>query len=151
MRSGYLSRRLGSAFITIILIALINFFLFRAMPGSPERILLRNTPNVTEEMKQAARERWGLDKPVFPDQLIAYLGATAKGDLGFSFAARGAPVTEVLSQRIWPTIILFGLGELLAIILGLALGAYSGWKRGGWVDQVGNGVSLVLYRSEERR
>jgi peptide/nickel transport system permease protein len=145
MRSGYLSRRLGSAFITIILIALINFFLFRAMPGSPERILLRNTPNVTEEMKQAARERWGLDKPIFPDQLIAYLGATAKGDLGFSFAARGAPVTEVLSQRIWPTIILFGLGELLAIILGLALGAYSGWKRGGWVDQVGNGVSLVLY------
>jgi peptide/nickel transport system permease protein len=54
-------------------------------------------------------------------------------------------VTEVISQRIWPTIILFGLGELLAIVGGLALGAYTGWKRGGWVDQVGNGISLVLY------
>jgi peptide/nickel transport system permease protein len=145
VKLGYIGRRLVSAFITIAFIALINFVLFRAMPGSPERILMRNTPNVTEEMKQAARARWGLDKPVFPDQFIAYIGSTLRGDLGFSFAARGAPVTEVLGQRIWPTIILFGLGELIAIVIGLALGAYSGWKRGGWIDQVGNSVSLVLY------
>jgi peptide/nickel transport system permease protein len=145
MKVGYLGRRLASALVTIALITLINFLLFRAMPGSPERILLRNTPNVTEEMKQAAKARWGLDKPVFPDQLVAYVGATVSGDLGFSFAARGAPVTDVLGRRIWPTVILFGLGELLAIVIGLALGAYSGWKRGGWVDQLGNGVSLVLY------
>ena len=96
MKVGYLGRRLASAFVTILLIALINFLLFRAMPGSPERILMRNTPNVTEEMKQAARVRWGLDKPVFPDQLIAYFQSTARGDLGFSFAARGAPVLDVL-------------------------------------------------------
>jgi len=145
VKVGYLGRRLASAFITIALITLINFLLFRAMPGSPERILMRNTPNVTEEMKQAARARWGLDKPVFPDQLVAYIGSTVQGDLGFSFAARGAPVLDVMASRIWPTIILFGLGELLAIVIGLALGAYSGWKRGGWVDQVGNGISLVLY------
>ena len=122
MKFGYIGRRIGSALLTIALIALINFLLFRAMPGSPERILMRNTPNVTEEMKQAARVRWGLDKPVFPDQLIAYVGSTVRGDLGFSFAARGAPVTDVISQRIWPTIILFGLGELLAIVGGLGLG-----------------------------
>jgi peptide/nickel transport system permease protein len=145
MSSSYVGRRLVSAFVTILLITLINFFLFRAMPGSPERILLRGIPNVTEEMKQAAKERWGLDKPVFPDQFVAYVGATVRGDLGFSFVARGAPVAEVMGQRIWPTIILFGLGELIAIVIGLALGAYSGWKRGGAVDYVGNGLSLVLY------
>jgi peptide/nickel transport system permease protein len=145
MRSGYLGRRLVSAFLTIVMITVINFFLFRAMPGSPERILLRNVPNVTEEMKQAAKARWGLDKPVFPDQFIAYVAATAEGDLGFSFVARGTPVAQVMGQRIWPTIILFGIGELLAIGIGLALGAYTGWKRGGAVDYVGNGVSLILY------
>jgi peptide/nickel transport system permease protein len=145
MRSNYIARRLVSALVTIAMITVINFLLFRAMPGSPERILLRNTPNVTEEMKQAARERWGLDRPVFPDQFLAYITATAQGDLGFSFAARGRPVAEVIGDRIWPTVILFGLGEAVAIAIGLALGAYSGWKRGGWVDQVGNGVSLVLY------
>jgi peptide/nickel transport system permease protein len=145
VKVGYLGRRLVSAFVTIVLIALINFLLFRAMPGSPERVILGRTPNVTAEILQQTRERWGLDKPLLPDQFVAYLGATVRGDLGFSFIARGQTVTEVLAQRIWPTIILFGLGEILAIVLGLALGAYSGWRRGGAVDYVGNGVSLVLY------
>jgi peptide/nickel transport system permease protein len=71
--------------------------------------------------------------------------STLQGDLGFSFHKAGRPVTDVLEQRIWPTILLFGVGEVLAIIFGLALGAYSGWKRGGLVDLVGNSVSLILY------
>jgi peptide/nickel transport system permease protein len=145
VKVGYLARRLASAFVTIVLIALINFILFRAMPGSPERVILGRTPNVTPEILAQTRERWGLDKPLVPDQFIAYVGSTLQGDLGFSFIARGQTVTEVLAQRIWPTIILFGLGEILAIILGLALGAYSGWRRGGFVDYVGNGISLILY------
>ena len=145
MGSYFLARRLMSAAITILLIVLVNFLLFRAMPGSPERVILRGTPNITQERLEATRERWGLNKPVFPDQLVAFVGATATGDLGFSFVARGQTVTEVLAQRIWPTVILFGLGEVVAIGLGLALGAYSGWRRGGVVDYVGNTVSLILY------
>jgi peptide/nickel transport system permease protein len=145
MGSAYLARRLGSAAITILLIVFVNFLLFRAMPGSPERIILRGTPNVTQERLEAARERWGLNDPVFPDQFVNFLTATASGDLGFSFVARGQTVSEVLGQRIWPTIILFGLGEIVAIVVGLALGAYSGWRRGGPLDYVGNGASLILY------
>jgi len=38
-----------------------------------------------------------------------------------------------------------GLGEIIAIVLGLSLGSYSGWKRGGPVDYFGNGLSLILY------
>ena len=144
MSGRYLGRRLLTAGVTILLILLVNFFLFRAMPGSPERILGRN-PNVTPELLQAKREQWGLDKPIVPDQLVAYLGATAQGDLGYSFLARGRPVAEVLGQRIGPTLLLFGLGEIFAIVIGLALGAYSGWRRGGPVDHVGNALSLLLY------
>jgi ABC-type dipeptide/oligopeptide/nickel transport systems, permease components len=114
------------------------------MPGSPERVLGRN-PNVSAEALAATRERWGLDKPVLPDQFVSYLGAMAQGDLGFSFVYRGLPVVDVLSDRIWPTVILFGLGEIIAIVVGVGLGAYSGWRRGGVVDHVGNGLSLVLY------
>jgi peptide/nickel transport system permease protein len=142
---SYLARRFGSALFTIALIILVNFVLFRALPGSPERVILRGTPNVTPAQLEAARERWGLNDPVFPDQFVAFLGATVSGDLGYSFVARGQTVGQVLAQRIWPTVILFGLGELVAIVLGLALGAYSGWRRGGPVDVVGNGISLVLY------
>lgn len=145
MGSGYLLRRLGGAFLTIVLIVVINFILFRALPGSPERVILRGTPNVTQERLAAVRERWGLNDPVFPDQFAKFVVATAQGDLGYSFVARGQLVVDVLAQRIWPTILLFGLGEAVAIGVGLALGAFSGWKRGGKVDHVGNGLSLVLY------
>jgi len=141
----YVLRRLATAMFTIVLIVLLNFLLFRAMPGSPERILLGRMPGVTPEIVDATRARWGLDKPLFPDQLVAYVSSTLRGDLGFSYSARGRAVTEVLAQRIGPTLLLFGLGEIVAIVVGLALGAYSGWKRGGVVDYVGNGISLVLY------
>jgi len=139
----YLLRRLIQAFLTIIAIVVLNFFLFRMMPGSPERILLRN-PHLTEETVQAARERWGLDQPV-PVQLVKYMVATAQGDLGYSFKYRGQAVAEVIGNRFWPTIILIGLAEAIAIVAGLALGAYAGWRRGGTVDRVGNGASLILY------
>jgi peptide/nickel transport system permease protein len=139
----YLLRRFLQAFLTIVAIVVLNFFLFRMMPGSPERILLRN-PHLTEETVQAARERWGLNDPV-PVQLVKYLAATAQGDLGYSFQYRGQPVVEVIGNRFWPTIILIGLAEVIAIVAGLALGAYAGWRRGGKVDRVGNGVSLILY------
>ena len=144
MGTRYFGRKLVSAMVTIVLIVLFNFILFRMMPGSPERILGRN-PNVSAEAIAATRERWGLDKPIFPDQLVSYIIATANGDLGFSFVYRGLPVADVLADRIWPTVILFGLGEIIAIILGVALGAYTGWRRGGLVDHLGNGASLVLY------
>jgi peptide/nickel transport system permease protein len=155
---SFVLRRLGVALGTIAAIVLLNFVLFRLMPGSPERVILHGTPRVTPELLEATRERWGLNDPLLPividdsgvsfaaeNQFVKYLAATVQGDLGYSFVARGQTVTAVLGQRIWPTILLFGLGEVIAIVAGLALGAYSGWRRGGPVDFVGNGVSLLLY------
>jgi peptide/nickel transport system permease protein len=138
----YLARKMLQAIITIAFIVLLNFLLFRLMPGSPDRVLARNLPL---DVRQVLLERWGLDRPVFPDQFVAYVGATLQGDLGDSFKFQGVSVVDVLAGRIWPTLLLFGLGEVLAIIIGLGLGAYSGWKRGGPVDYVGNGISLILY------
>lgn len=130
--------------MTIAGIVLLNFVLFRMMPGSPERILLRN-PNMSQASIAAQQARWGLDKPLVPDQLVAYIGSTMQGDFGQSFKYRGQPVAEVIGARVLPTVVLFGLGELIAIVVGLTLGAYSGWRRGGPIDYVGNGVSLILY------
>jgi peptide/nickel transport system permease protein len=144
MITQYLGRRVGQAAITIAGIVLLNFALFRMMPGSPERILLRN-PNMSQASIAAQQARWGLDKPLFPDQLVAYIGSTIQGDLGQSFKYRGQAVVDVIGARVLPTVVLFGLGELIAIVVGLALGAYSGWRRGGPIDYVGNGLSLILY------
>ena len=143
MGSRYLLRRILQAILTIAAIVLLNFVLFRMMPGSPDR--LSRNPNASNEARAALRARWGLDKPLFPDQFVAYLEATAQGDFGQSFKFKGRDVTDVIAGRVWPTIILFGLGELIAIVAGLVLGAYSGWRRGGVVDYAGSGISLILY------
>lgn len=160
MNARYVSGRVASAGVTIVLLVLINFVLFRAMPGAPERIAAGRHPGVTAETLQNIRERWGLDKPIYPislsteppflsinteNQFTRYVAATVTGDFGTSFMGRGRSVTEMIGAAIGPTLLLFGLGEVIAIVLGLALGAYTGWRRGGPVDYVGNGVSLILY------
>jgi peptide/nickel transport system permease protein len=144
MGSRYLLRKAFQAFLTLFFVLVINFLLFRAMPGSAERILLRN-PHISAEQLEAQRVRWGLDKPVFPDQLVDYLIATAQGDLGYSFQFRGQTVVEVIAAKIPPTVLLIGVGEIIALTLGLALGAYSGWRRGGAIDYGGTSLALVFY------
>lgn len=144
MGTRYFGRKLTGALVTIVLIVLFNFFLFRMMPGSPERALARN-PHIQAEVLAATRERWGLDKPLIPDQFLAYVRATAQGDLGYSLKFQGETVVDVLASHFWPTVILFGVGEVVAAVIGLALGAYTGWRRGGPIDRVGNSISLILY------
>jgi peptide/nickel transport system permease protein len=142
MSSRYLGRKLVHAMVTILAIVILNFVLFRLMPGSPER-QTRN-PNLRPEVIAANRERWGLDKPI-PEQLALYLKSTFTGDLGYSIKYRGQPVVDVVLNAAGPTVLLIGAGEAVAIVLGLWLGARSGWRRGGVVDRVGNGLSLVFY------
>ncbi|HEY8632410.1 MAG TPA: ABC transporter permease [Candidatus Limnocylindrales bacterium] len=143
MGSRYLGRKVGQAILTIFAIVILNFILFRMMPGSPERLL--HNPHLSQQQLDSLRTRWGLDKPLIPDQLVAYLQATAKGDLGVSIKFQNRPALEVISEFLWPTVLLIGLGEIVAIIIGLTIGAYAGWKRGGAVDRVGTGASLILY------
>jgi peptide/nickel transport system permease protein len=140
--SRYVLSKLLHALVTIAAIVALNFVLFRLMPGSPER-QARN-PNLRPEVVQANRERWGLDKPI-PEQLVLYVKSTVTGDLGYSIKYRGQPVVEVVLDAAGPTILLIGLGELVAIVVGLSVGARSGWNRGGASDRVGSGLSLVLY------
>jgi peptide/nickel transport system permease protein len=143
MGGNYLARRTFQALITIAMIVALNFVLFRLMPGSPDRAAPR-IPGQSQAVFEQTRERLGIDKPI-PEQFVRYVVATVQGDLGQSYKYRGQAVGEVIGSRVWPTLILFGLGEVVAIIFGLALGAYAGWRRGGVVDYVGNGISLVLY------
>jgi len=139
----YIARKLGGAIVTIVAIVILNFVLFRLMPGSPERVT--KNPHLTPQIIAEARARWGLDKPLFPDQLVAYIGETLTGDLGYSIKYSGQPVTEVVLEATGPTVLLIGAGEAIAIVVGLWLGARSGWRRGGRIDRIGNGISLILY------
>jgi peptide/nickel transport system permease protein len=65
-------------------------------------------------------------------------------DLGDSFTER-APVIDVIAKRFWPTVLLVGVAEVIALILGVLIGIRAGWKRGGAFDTISVNGSLVLY------
>lgn len=137
---------LARAFVTLLMVAALNFVLFRVIPGDPAAMLLGGArSSATAEQIQAQRERWGLDLPLIPDQVLQYLSATAKGDLGYSFKFRGRRVSDLIIERLPATLILVGLAQGIAIICGVAIGLYAGWRRGGAIDHLTTGTSLALY------
>jgi peptide/nickel transport system permease protein len=143
-RRDYLLRRLGLSVMTILVVFVINFLLFRVLPGDPIRSVIGRNIRISAETQQALREQFGLDKPVFPDQLLDTFGQWLRGNLGISWSLR-RPVSEVLMSKLWNTVILIGLGQILAIILGVILGLLAGWKRKTAIDVGALTFSLVAW------
>lgn len=142
MNRRYLAAKVGQAFVTILAILVINFALFRILPGDPVRTLLPR--RVPIEAVEATRAKLGLDQPLVPNQFVTYLLATIQGEFGISFRDRIA-VAEVVGQKIGPTVLLVGTAQILAIVLGLLIGIYAGWRRGRMFDRLSIGASLALY------
>jgi len=134
------------ALITLLMVMILNFVLFRIVPGDPGQLLLSGARGgATQEQITGLRQRWGLDRPLFPDQVTDYVSATFRGDLGYSFKFRGERVGDLLLKRLPATIGLVGLAQLVAIVCGVMLGLYVGWRRGSAIDKIATGLSLALY------
>ncbi|MER8596021.1 ABC transporter permease [Mesorhizobium sp. M1182] len=144
--SQHIGRILLRAAVTLLMVMTLNFILFRVIPGDPASLLLGGVrTSVTTEQMEAQRQNWGLDRPLFPDQVVDYLSATLHGDLGYSFKFRGRHVSDLILERLPATIVLVGLAQFIAILCGVMLGLYAGWRRGGAIDQISTGASLALY------
>jgi len=143
-RRDFLLRKIGLSLVTILVVVFINFMLFRVLPGDPVRAVIGRNVRISVETQQALREQFGLDKPVFPDQFFDTLGQWMRGNLGVSWSLR-RPVSEVLMSKLGNTVLLIGLGQILAIILGVILGLLAGWKRKTAIDVGAVTFSLVAW------
>lgn len=148
--------------MTIFFVLILNFFLFRVLPGDPARAGTRD-PRLKQESIEALRIRFGLDKPVincfealnpikfgscavnpFDTQFFIYLKNLAQGELGISYHTN-QPVSQVLAERLGNTILLIGFGQILSIILGMVLGIFAAWKARTAIDYVSVGFSLLAW------
>src|SRR5512134_300482 len=107
----YLLGKVLQAFLTLLFVLAFNFFLFRVMPGDPASLLLRGTSAYNPENVEAEKERLGLDDPL-PQQFVTYMGNTLRLDFGDSFVYQGRPVTEVIGEKVWPTVLLVGTSTI---------------------------------------
>ena len=142
MSKTLIAKKLFYALITILVVLVFNYILFRVLPGDPLAMIMRN-PKATPETIEAVKQLYGLDQ-VWYVQFFTYFKHLFQGDLGTSFVYK-APVLEVLGSRILPTILMVGLAEVIAILIGIFIGILAAWKRGTRLDVGTLGFSLVTY------
>ncbi len=140
---GIAAHNLLTAIPTIAILVVAYFFLFRLAPGDAADVFAAESGAATEEMMRELRERFGLNAPVL-DQLSAYLGNLARGDLGMS-PRYGVPVLDLILSRLPQTLILMGTALSLALIVGIAVGALMAWRPGSWIDRGITVVVLLFY------
>jgi peptide/nickel transport system permease protein len=138
--------KVGASLLSLVFIAIFNFFLFRVLPGDPAKILTRNHAVPPERIAEL-RHEFGLDLPLWK-QFGVYIWNLLHGNLGISFKYR-QPVTTVIADRIWPTLLLVGTSTILCTFIGLWIGIRAAWRRDGTFDRVSTGVGLTFYSMPE--
>lgn len=146
MGRGYLVRKLLHAAATLFFVVAFNFVLFRVMPGDPISLLTRSEKLTPDDVAELQAE-YGLDQPL-PAQFVNYLGDVLSGDMGVSLRT-GLPVSTLVSERVWPTFLLVGIGTVLATVFGVLIGIKGGWNRGSRFDTRTLYGSLVFYSIPE--
>ena len=143
----YVLGKVAQAVVTLAFVLAFNFLLFRVMPGDPAALLLRGTGQLTRETIAELEHELGLDQPL-PQQFVTYVRTTVTGQFGVSLAS-GAPVTEVIGERIMPTLVLVGTSTLASAAMGVLIGIRAGWRRGSAFDLGSTGATLVFYAMPE--
>jgi peptide/nickel transport system permease protein len=137
------ARRLLHAFLLILAVLVLNFFLIHAAPGDPADVIAGEMGGATEEMMADIRKTYGLDKPIYV-QLGVYLGRALQWDLGQSFFYN-APVLDLVLGRAGATILLVTTALLFAIFVGTSLGVLASHKPKGIVSGLVTLVSVIGY------
>lgn len=139
--NDYFLRKVGWALLTVAFVVVLNFFLFRILPGDPARAV--RDPRLTQQAVEAIRVRFGLDKPLYM-QFLLYVRNLAQGDLGTSFHTQ-RPVAQILLENLWNTLLLIGAGTFFSIILGITLGILAAWRSRTAIDYSVLVASLVAW------
>lgn len=87
------------------------------------------------------RQQLGLDDPVLT-QYTRFIGNVLQGDFGLSYRIK-RPVSTLILERLPATLELVFVSALIALVVGIGLGVYTGIKRDTWVSRIVMAVSLI--------
>ncbi len=139
---NYLIKRTAYNLLILLLIAIVNFIIFRLIPADPVSIFIGGRFLKPNQIAALIRI-YGLDQPLYI-QFVDYIYGMYTLNFGYSFATQ-APVIEGISHRIGPTLVLIGASTTISIILGLFIGVISAARRGGVFDAGVQAISLFTY------
>lgn len=130
---AYIVRRLFATLIVMALVALFVFSLLYIAPGDPAAVIAGDQASPEDVIK--IRTALGLDRPFLVRFSEWSWQIVRHQNLGTSMFT-GLPVTDLIKQRIEPTLSLALLTLILAIAIAVPMGVIAAWKAGGWVDRI---------------
>lgn len=135
----YLLGRLLATLPVLLIVAVLVFSLLHLTPGDPAAVLAGDY--ATPEQIAAIRQQLGLDRGL-GERFVAWSTHVLQGDLGVSIFS-GKPVTELIAQRIEPTLLLALMTLLLSVAIAVPLGVLAAWRAGGWLDRLVMSVAVA--------
>ena len=135
----FLLRRILAVLPVLFVVSLVVFLILRLAPGDPAAVIAGNS--ATNEDIAKIQVQLGLDRSI-PVQYGIWMGNVFRGDLGFSYYLN-KPVTELIAQRVEPTLSLAFGTVILALLIAVPLGTVAAWRMGGWLDRLLSGFSVA--------
>ncbi len=136
---AFVSRRLLATIPVLVMVAVVVFAILRLSPGDPAIIMAGD--GATPERIEQIRQTMGLDKPVVK-QFVIWGGKLLQGDLGTSLMS-GVPVTQLIGQRLEPSLSLAVLTLVFTLIVAIPLGVLAAWRQGRLLDRAVMGFSVL--------
>ncbi|MGA2309367.1 MAG: ABC transporter permease [Candidatus Bathyarchaeia archaeon] len=141
---GYLIKRIIYTVILIFGVITINFFLFEAIPGNQLEAYIHN-PRITKEEVQKLINAFGIGQPWYKSY-PKYVVSMSTFNFGQASLQMGSQqVSKLILDRLMNTILLLGSADILAVIVGILLGAYAAHERGKLFDSVAILTSLATF------
>ncbi len=134
----YVVRRIIATIPVMAVVALFVFSLLYIAPGDPAAVIAGD--QATPEDVEKIRRSLGLDRP-FLIRFGEWVWQIARFDLGTSIFT-GLPVTQLIAQRIEPTLSLMVVTLVIAVVIAVPMGVLAAWKSGTIIDRTIMGFAV---------
>ncbi|MBE1295209.1 MAG: ABC transporter permease subunit [Rhodobacteraceae bacterium] len=134
----FILKRLAQSLLVMAVVSAISFSLFNFV-GDPVNNMVGQ--DATREQRIEIRQQLGLDDPILT-QYTRFMGNILSGDFGLSYRIK-RPVDELILERLPATLELVFVSAIIALLVGITLGVYTGIRRKSWVSRVILSTSLI--------
>jgi len=126
----YVTKRLGSLCLSLIVASLVIFACIEIVPGDPASFMLGI--NAQPDTIQALRVELGLDQSL-AQRYLGWVGGLLGGDMGTSYTYR-TPVSDIVSDRLQVSLPLALYALTLTVVVAFPVGILAAARRGSGTD-----------------
>ena len=136
----FIVRRIIASLPVVLGVVSLSFALMYLLPGDPVSTMLARSGASVQQIEQL-RDQLGLNLPLY-EQYFSYLGNVLLGNFGRSIVSSDS-VLNLLANSVPSTLLLTTLAMLVAIPVGILLGAIAAVSKSVWFDRLVLGFNAV--------